>query len=185
MGVTPFASVDRLLELAGACSAPNRVDWLLAQRTVGSVLPGDYKQLVELTGPVYVGQFLTVFVPGVANPNVDLIVQVGQHLGALQVIKANWGSRECPYPLWFEPGGLFPWGCSDNGDSLFWLTHGHPDQWTVVIGQGRGPKYEEYPLSTCEFLVEFVSGRLKSRIFPDGAPLKATVDLIDPAVPLE
>lgn len=180
MGLTPFPSVNRVVDLvrpAPAARAP--IDWPSVQRVVGSVLPVDYRHLVEITGPLYIGEFVTVFTPGVGNPNVDLLVQIGARLGALQVIKQDWGARECPYPLWFEPGGLLPWGASDNGDTLFWLTRGHPDQWTVVIGEGRGPSYDEYPVSACEFLVEFLSGGLKSRVFPSDVGGDATVSQIE------
>jgi hypothetical protein len=145
------------------------MDWVSVQRAIGSVLPVDYKHLVEITRPLCAGDFLTVFAPGVENPNIDLFVQVGARLGALQVLKRDGGAREVPYPLWFEPGGLLPWGSSDNGDTLFWLTRGHPDQWTVVVGEGRGPTYAEYPIPASDFLVEFLSGHLESRVLPSAA----------------
>ncbi len=133
-------------------------------QAIGSVLPGDFRSLVEITGPIYVGGFLGVFAPCLENRSLDILVQMGARLSALQVLKRDLGSRECPYPLWFEPGGLLPWGASDNGDTLFWLARGHPDQWTVVINESRGPEFESFPLRTCDFLVEWLSGRLDSRI---------------------
>lgn len=134
-------------------------------------------------GPVYVAEFLTVFTPGVENRNLELLSQMGARLGALQVLKRDFGDRGCPYPLWFEPGGLLPWGASDNGDTLYWLTRGHPDQWTVAIGEGRGPEFEEHPLSACDFLAEWLSGRLKTRVIPSNEGGKSTVTLLSGARP--
>lgn len=165
VGSTPYASVDHLIALIGPrLERQPRADWPAVQQAIGSVLPGDFKSLVEVTGPIHVGQFLGVFAPCLENRNLDILVQMGTRLGALQVLKRDFGSRECPYPLWFEPGGLLPWGASDNGDTLFWLTRGHPDQWTVVVNESRGPEFESFPLCTSDFLVEWLAGRLKSRI---------------------
>lgn len=179
MDPTPFPSVNRLIELVRPAPKPRaEVDWPSVQQAIGSVLPVDYRKLIEVTGPIRVGEFLTVFAPGAQNPNVDLLVQVGARLGALQEIKRSWGTRECPYPLWFEPGGLLPWGGSDNGDTLFWLTRGHPDQWTAVVGEARGPGFDEYPIPATEFLVAFLSGGLRSTVMPTDVA-EATVTQVD------
>jgi len=178
MSVTPFPSVNALLSRIGTIRPWRRIDWPSVYRAIGSVLPVDYRHLIQITGPIYVGKFLGVRAPGSTNLNVDLVVGVGETLGALQELKRNHGDFGCPYPLWFEPGGLLPWGSSDNGDDLFWLTRGHPDQWTVVVGEARGPTFEEHPLSACDFLSEFLSGGLESKILPesDGPGTVAQVD---------
>lgn len=174
--MTPFPAVDALVALVGPDRRqPPPVDWPSVQRAVGSALPVDYRMLVELTGSVYAGGFLGMFAPGHRNPNLDLLVQIGARLGALQELKRAFGDEACPYPLWFEPGGLLPWGASDNGDVLYWRTQGHPDQWTVVVGEARGPAFEEFPLPASDFLHAFVEGRLECSIFPAGAAGKATV----------
>lgn len=175
MALTPFASINTLLQLAGAVPSSRRsIEWPAVHRQLGSVLPIDYRQLIEF-GPVRVSDFLTVFAPGTKNPNADLFVAIGDRLGALRELKPAWG---CPYPLWFEPEGLLPWGASDNGDTLYWLTRGHPDQWTVVVGEARGPKYEEYALPMSDFLVAFISGPINSTIFGKNAHGERTVTLV-------
>ena len=174
MSATPFPSVDALLALAGPARPVAPPDWVSVQGRVGSVLPGDYRSLVEHAGPLRLGNFLTVFAPGATNPNVDLLEQMGRRLGALHDIKQAF-TDVCPYPLWFEPGGLLPWGSSDNGDGLYWLTRAHPDQWTVVVGEARGLRYEEHSLSVCDFLAGFASGAVRSTILPADAGARATV----------
>jgi hypothetical protein len=173
MGRTAFQSVNRLLELLGPVEPRLAIDWPAVQLAIGSVLPVDYRQLVEITGPIRVADFVGVFAPGNANPNIDLLVQMGARLGALQALARD-GFRAL-HPLWFEPGGLLPWGGTDNGDTLYWLTRGHPDRWTVVVGEARGPVYEDHPLCASDFLVEFLSGRLKSAILESNAGVAATV----------
>ncbi len=163
MHVTPFPAVDALLGLAGPPRSAAPIDWVAIQRRVGSVLPADYRSLVERTGPLRVGDFVTVFAPGASNPNADLLAQMGRQLGALHDVKQAFADV-CPYPLWFEPGGLLPWGCSDNGDGLYWLTRAHPDQWTIVVGEARGPRYEEHPLSACDFLAGLAAGTIRSEL---------------------
>jgi hypothetical protein len=45
----------------------------------------------------------------------------------------NDGQTLVPFPLYFEPGGLFPWGTTVNGEELFWKTDDNPDRWTMVV----------------------------------------------------
>ncbi len=166
--MTPFPSVDALVALVGpGRRPPPRVDWVAVQRAVGSVLPVDYRTLVDVLGPIAVAGFAGVFAPGCPNPNLDLLVQVGARLGALRELKQQEGEDACPYPLWFEPDGLLPWGATDNGDVLYWRTRGHPDQWTVVVGESRGPMFEEFPIPTADFLHALVEGRLASQVLPE------------------
>lgn len=158
--------MNRVIELVGPRLArPPPVDWPSVERSIGSILPVDYKRLVEATGPLRVGGFLGVFAPTCPNPNVELLAQVGARLGALRELKTDHGAQACPYPLWAEPGGLLPWGGTDNGDTLYWLTRGHPDQWTVIVGD-TGSEFEEFALPTSDFLVRFISGTLDSSLLP-------------------
>ncbi len=169
--MTPFPAVDALLALSPTPLRSAARDWLFAQRRVGSVLPVDYRMLVEHAGgSLRVGDFLTVNVPDARNPNVDLLVGMGDMLGGLREVKRSFGAEECPYPLWFEPEGLLPWGGTDNGDGLYWRTRGHPDAWTVVVGESRGPAWEEHAMPLADFLAAFVRGRLTSALLPQDVP---------------
>jgi hypothetical protein len=111
--------------------------------------------------------FLLPFNPFATNKYRDLVWQMAAQLSALREVKAEHGTNGCPYPLHFEPNGLLPWGVTDNGDVLFWLTVDHPDQWTVVVNESRGPTYEHFPGSMTVFLQAFLARSLETEIFPD------------------
>ncbi len=87
-------------------------------------------------------------------------------LAALRELKATHGKSYCPYPLHFEPNGLLPLGATDNGDTVFWITRGHPDQWSVLIGAARAPEFEPFDGSMVELVLAFLSGSFRSRLFP-------------------
>jgi hypothetical protein len=180
MSDRPSDSVIASVATLGRISAPRRpkrtdIHWIAVQRRVGSVLPTDYKQFVEWYGVAYLGGFLCTFSPSASNPNVELPCQMGVRLSALSELKRNPGSSMCPYPLWFEPGGLLPWGGTDNGDTLYWKTAALPDAWSVVVGDGRSGSFEEHAMGMTDFLAAFMEGRLSSKEFPPG-PYPATIE---------
>jgi hypothetical protein len=131
-------------------------------------LPTDYKYFINTYGTGRICDFLYVFNPFSANRYVSLVRQMAMQLGALRGIKDEFGLDVVPYPLYFEPGGLLPCGLTDNGDGLYWLTSGeNPDKWTVVVGEARGPDWEEYSTDLTGFLAKLLSGELRSNIFPN------------------
>ena len=73
-----------------------------------------------------------------------------------------------PYPLSPEPGGLYPWGSTDNGDWLYWLTNGEPDSWRVIGFSNSG--WAEFSGTMTEFLVAVLSRQIQFDLFPDEFP---------------
>jgi hypothetical protein len=142
--------------------------WPEIEERVGSALPIDYKEYICLYGTGSIAGFLWVFNPFTEREPIDLVSQVPKVLGALRTLRAKWGDRECPYPLFPESHGLLPWGVSDNGDWLFWETIGAPDEWTVVVNETRSSVYEHFYETMSGFLYRLVTGSLASRIFPPG-----------------
>ena len=78
------------------------------------------------------------------------------------------GHEMVPFPLYFEPGGLFPWGVTANGEDLLWKTAGDPDRWTVVaIGRSCGT--EAFDLSMSRFLAAVLRGDIRPEFLGAGA----------------
>ncbi|CAN7452254.1 SMI1/KNR4 family protein [Phenylobacterium sp. LjRoot219] len=95
--------------------------WEPIEAELGVVLPDDYKAFARLYGVGYFIEFLGVDIPRSRNPNRRLEYQarvVCEGLASLEFLD------EPPYPFWPTPGGLLPFGGTDNGDDLFWLTRG-------------------------------------------------------------
>lgn len=148
-------------------------EWLDVERRIGTPLPSDYKAFIDRYGLGKLGDFIVVFTPSDQSPHVNLGIQIRQKLDTLKQLASEWG-EELPYPLYPAPGGLLPFGATDNGDVLYWLTSGSPDRWTVVVNEARGPDYDHHYCSMTTFLAEVISGQRRCRIFPRSFPTEAT-----------
>ncbi len=89
-------------------------------------------------------------------------------------------SDYCPYRLWPEKGGLFPWGRGDQGRPFSWLMDGdNPDRWPVVYAE---PEWTEfYPTSMTGLLTAmFMQNYGDDEILALPSPqLDATINLND------
>jgi hypothetical protein len=55
---------------------------------------------------------------------------------------------------------------TDNGDDLFWQTIGDPDQWTVVVINGRSYRVETFDNSISGFLAGVICGSIRPQFMP-------------------
>jgi len=140
-------------------------EWSKIEQELNLSLPSDYKSYIARYGSGCIGGLLWPLNPFAANPNINLMQQFKGTLDALRSLRDRFG-EELPYQLYPERGGLFPWGLTDNGDSLYWLTEGGPEGWPVVVNAGREPRYERYNLPMTEFLACLVEGTFRSEIVP-------------------
>jgi hypothetical protein len=139
--------------------------WGPVEAYLGTTLPQDYKDFVRLYGSGLFLNFLTVHVPGIKNPHVNLAVQAR---GA-----ADWfePGKVLPYPLWPKVGGLIAFAGTDNADRIYWLPHGPPDDWKVVFWDGRLDEdtwFEEFDCGMAEFLTGLASGTLLPKGYTEG-----------------
>lgn len=135
--------------------------WEPVEADLGTALPQDYKDFVRAYGSGYFMGFLGVSVPASANANVRLDHQV-----------RTWSEvfaedEDAPYPVWPEPGGLMPFGDTDNGDVLFWLRRGAPDDWVVVVWDRGMQDFETLDCGLTDFLAGVASGDITPEAFPD------------------
>ena len=76
------------------------------------------------------------------------------------------------------PGGLFPFGYTDNGGTLFWLTEGESDRWPIICMDGAySSDYDQFELSLICFLEGWLTGRFSTARLnpPDFNPLSPPV----------
>ncbi|MGW6449921.1 hypothetical protein [Lentzea sp. NPDC055074] len=108
---------------------PASIDWRAVEAELGTALPTDYRVYADNYPALCVEGFLHV-----SHPVGEWALREAAE-AALVPLR---GHREefpefVPYALFPEPGGLLPWGITDNGDDLFWSTEGDPDDWRVVV----------------------------------------------------
>lgn len=135
--------------------------WEPIETEIGTTLPQDYKEFARLYGQGYFMEFLGIDIPRSQNPNVRLEFKVRAVCSTLLALD------ELTYPLWPSPGGLLPFGQTDNGDYLFWLTHGAPADWGVVVWDRAFGAFEPLECDLTDFLAGLASGEILPKEFPD------------------
>jgi len=132
-------------------------------------LPTDYLRFVQSYGPGVIDDFLYVFIPQAANDNLRLESQYERQTSALRSLREH--GVHIPFAIHPEPGGILPWGVTDNGDVCFWKTQGEdPDRWEVAVADGRMSYWFEYPGTMSELLLGVLTRVVYCDIFPDDWP---------------
>ena len=135
--------------------------WAPIEAKVGTALPQDYKDFVRLYGCGYFMQFLGINVPRSRNPNTRFESQVKLTCDTFLY------DQDLGYSLWPAPGGLLPFGGTDDGDCLFWLPRGAPAEWSVVVWDRGFWTFETFDCDLTDFLAGLATGEIKPREFPD------------------
>jgi hypothetical protein len=155
---------------------PTASDWEQVERQLGRV-PTDYRQFVTTYGTGTVDQFLWIFNPATGNPHLELRAAGTQHLEALRQTKQEF-PPEFDVPLHPEPGGLLPFGLSDNGDILYWRAAGEPDTWRVCVMGPRAPETFDFDGCAVEFLTAVLSGEVVCDRFPGDFPDEPPIEFV-------
>ncbi len=126
--------------LAGVTPEPTRIDWERVEAWLGTSLPGDYRELCDRFGSLYVGDWIWVHAPvrlaGYATYDREVA-------GIRSEARDACDASGLPAPV-FHPkrGGLLPFGSSRGGEGLFWDTSGSdPNTWPVVVLSQRSGAY--------------------------------------------
>jgi hypothetical protein len=139
---------------------------------MGTLLPGEYVEFVSRYGTGGIDSFLWIFSPIAENEGLNEIVQS-------RTILETWRSlpvgvhREMGLALFPDAGGILPFGCSDNGDLLFWRTKGEPDKWDILLISPRDGELQECGRSFFAFLDGVLSGLVRISFFPSDFPSAA------------
>jgi hypothetical protein len=139
--------------------------WKTVEEDLGTAIPEDYKEFIEIFGFGKVNEFLTILVPNVSNKYVDLVKRGRMELAAYESARTEFPEyyQDNTYPT---PGGLLPFGLTDNGEVLYWRTVGAPTDWTVTVYESRGPEKCDFPGGMCDFLVAILTRRLECNALP-------------------
>jgi hypothetical protein len=138
--------------------------WLQVAAKIGTRPPIDYVYFINSYGSGRISNFLWVFNPFSSNQHLNLVAQIPAILSGLRESRERF-PEEYPYPLYFEPGGILPWGLSDDGDIYCWLTKGSPDKWPVITVP-RHADIELFDMPMSLFIARALKGQLQSGAIP-------------------
>ncbi|GAB3444131.1 SMI1/KNR4 family protein [Actinophytocola sediminis] len=150
-------------------------DWARVETSVGLVLPGEYKEIVEFFPSGYFQGFVQLIRPGDFEASRD--GYLGYYTHRLEDMR-GWREGEpkrFPFAIFPEPGGLLPCARSIRSDLFFWLTSAaDPNDWKIVAADSEFDAWISFDGGLCDFLVEVVTGRF------DGEPLGAQIPMRTP-----
>jgi hypothetical protein len=159
--------LGRLLPPPAEPLEPGRPDgWAEVEAALGTGLPSDFTAFTERYGSGKVDDILYLFNPFTRGPDGNQLIEKDRVLAGYRQTRARFPDR-LPWPPFPEPGGVLPLGRTDNGDELYWVTQGQPDQWPVALLEARAALQEVHPMSVTGFLAALAANQLTSRILPD------------------
>lgn len=187
-----MSDVERLTSLTGWSGRGEAgTDWAQAEEELDVALPADFR---ELAGRFPMGTFQGYLT---FNPGVYALADLcAGEVGRLRRWRDGTPdddeleqfpgppsrTPEFPFPLWPEPGGIFPWAEAEAGATFFWLRSGaDPDSWPVVWWHGAELAWERFDGTATEFLIVLVTGQVdRARL---GAPVFPPPPRFDPVIP--
>ena len=128
-------------------------------------LPPDYKGFIDRYGLGRIAEFVSIFTPFSGNRHANLGQQAQVQSEALRELGDMLGALPT-FPMFPAPAGLLSFGGTDNGDILFWRTEGRPQDWSIVIGEARGPVREIHAGPMTALLADYLAGRIATDIMP-------------------
>lgn len=150
-------SIEALMKAVPPPAEPLMVfdgPWAPIEAELGVVLPQDYKDFTRLYGFGLFLEFLAVHSPIAKSRHARLVERAREICDDLR-------DEEGPYSLWPEPGGLLPFGRTDNGDYLCWVTRGAPSDWVVAVWSRGFYTFEEFNCDLTGFLAGLATGEIR------------------------
>lgn len=176
--------LDVLPRPAQAVEVVSIGEWETYNLITGIDLPDDYKSYLNIYGTGIIGGVITPYNPFCRRsswkPAQTCYTWMREAL-AIKQLQHDFGRDIFPYPVYPEEGGLLPWGGTDNGDQLFWLTQGHPNNWTVVINESRSRNFQSFNYSMTGFIYAWIKGMVKCDLIPyDDIDFQRLFEIIQP-----
>ena len=137
--------------------------WEVIEADLGISLPQDYKDLARLYGNGWFMDYVGIDIPNTQDPNTRLEwraeIMRDFYLAMLEDFRS--------FPIWPDPDGLLPLGGTSGGNALFWLTHGPPADWHIVVWDRGLGRFETFDFDLTDFLSGLATGEILPKDFPD------------------
>ncbi|KAJ6085075.1 hypothetical protein N7499_004704 [Penicillium canescens] len=153
------STVTRIIEAFNAPEPTTKTAWEVTEAEMEIALPNDYKELIDRMGGGYIEKYMYILEPNCRNEHYDLLYITDERTEAKATIF------------------VIPWATTDNGEYLFWrcLPGQHPDEWTVILNQGRDWTWEHHEMNCTDFLYAALTKEIQSEILSDDFPLSRHV----------
>ena len=141
--------------------------------------PDDYKQLIATYGKGRFTHFFSVVNPFYfAPPDIGHKEFVRLRLEGIRLAKSSYPDEAIPLPVYPEMGGLFPWGYTDNGETMCWLTEGESAGWPIIcLDSGNTKDFDRFDMPVVEFIKKWLTNQILVPTLtpPDFYPIRQPV----------
>ncbi len=149
-------------------------EWLQVQERLGTALPEDYKNFIDLYGTGAFHDFLLPYNPLSRQEDRNLFLALDTYHQAnrqVQVKASRPWSVVKPYEFYPAEGGLLPWGTTtEMAQAFFWQVDGPPENWVTVLYHLQAGEYEVWKLSFSAFIGKLMARKIESLLLPADFP---------------
>lgn len=164
-------AVERLTALIPPQGPRRPRNWAAAEGELGTALPQDYKELVELYGGGIFDEEIWILDPECPDKGYNLLEETEARA---EILATLWETEPKPPQLLEGDGAeVLPWAYIEgSGAMLYWLRRPgqKPEEWTTLFNEGRGPEWEHHPHSCVHFLFSVLTGEADTVYFDDFPP---------------
>lgn len=145
-------------------------DWLRQYGLIGTRLPSDFALVYKTYGLGWFNSRSHRWSASLHLHFSGFVWSAADRLTALRLIKER-RPKNVPFPLYWEPNGLLPWGYMRGDIDLCWRVRGElVDNWRIVVLRAVSGKYEEFEMSAIQFLARVIAGSVTCSLMPKGFP---------------
>lgn len=141
------------------------------EQLLGTALPQDYKELVEVYGGGVFDEEIWLLDPACPDRGYNLLDEA---TARAEILALLWETEAKPPQLLKGDGAeVLPWAYIEgSGAMLYWLRRPgqRPEEWTTLFNEGRGPEWEYHPHSCADFLLSVLTGAADTVYFDDFPP---------------
>lgn len=165
-------AITELIELvpppARPFEVPDNPGWKKIEKAIGLTLPDDYKDFVLKYGSGLLGNFIIVSNPFSTDDGVNLESNIGYLCETQRHLQVTEAEDAVPFAIYPDESGIVPWGGDENGNGMYWLTEGKPNEWPTVVLAGRDNRWQQFDMPMTTFLAKALSGEVRCKIWPPG-----------------
>ncbi|WP_198159578.1 SMI1/KNR4 family protein [Grimontia marina] len=131
------------------------------EQQVGVTFPRDFKEITEAYGSGAFSSFLFLINPFEEYEGYDYLSDITRITDADAELSKQTFFTQSPYP---NKSGLFPLAATDNGDTIYFKPSQDIDCYDLYLYDSRRGNNEVYNMTLADFIGEWASGQLKSKI---------------------